>query len=104
MSRGTLDSDPFALLFVYRALTFYGSTFQSILLSLANFMSVLNPIHSTFPTSYSNISMLVSSIGKVECMVWALPSSLAATGGISFDYSSSGYLDVSVPRVPSSYS
>ena len=31
--------------------------------------------------------------------VWALPSSLAATGGISFDYFSSGYLDVSVPQV-----
>ncbi len=27
------------------------------------------------------------------------PLSLAATGGISFDFSSSGYLDVSVPRV-----
>ena len=33
-------------------------------------------------------------------LVWALPSSLAATVGISFDFSSSGYLDVSVPRVP----
>ena len=32
--------------------------------------------------------------------VWALPCSLAATSGISFDYFSSGYLDVSVPRVP----
>ena len=32
-------------------------------------------------------------------LVWALPSSLAATGGISFDYFSSGYLDVSVHRV-----
>ena len=31
--------------------------------------------------------------------VWALPSSLAATVGISFDYSSSGYLDVSVRQV-----
>jgi hypothetical protein len=33
--------------------------------------------------------------------VWALPSSLAATKGISIDFSSSGYLDVSVPRVGS---
>ena len=32
--------------------------------------------------------------------VWPLPRSLAATGGISVDFSSSGYLDVSVPRVP----
>jgi hypothetical protein len=36
--------------------------------------------------------------------VWALPRSLAATGGISFDFFSWGYLDVSVlpvgPRLP----
>ena len=32
--------------------------------------------------------------------VWPLPLSLATTHGISFDFSSSGYLDVSVPRVP----
>ena len=31
--------------------------------------------------------------------VWAPPRSLAATKGISVDFSSSGYLDVSVPRV-----
>ena len=31
--------------------------------------------------------------------VWPPPRSLAATGGISVDFSSSGYLDVSVPRV-----
>ena len=32
--------------------------------------------------------------------VWPLPRSLATTSGISVDFSSSGYLDVSVPRVP----
>ena len=32
--------------------------------------------------------------------VWPLPLSLATTSGISFDFSSSGYLDVSVPQVP----
>ena len=31
--------------------------------------------------------------------VWPLPLSLATTRGISFDFSSSGYLDVSVPPV-----
>ena len=31
--------------------------------------------------------------------VWALPRSLAATDGVSFDFLSYGYLDVSVPRV-----
>ena len=32
--------------------------------------------------------------------VWALPLSLAATYGIDVSFSSSGYLDVSVHRVP----
>ena len=32
--------------------------------------------------------------------VWALPVSLAATPGIEFSFFSSGYLDVSVHRVP----
>ena len=36
--------------------------------------------------------------------VWALPLSLAATYGISFDFSSSRYLDVSVPWVGSDFS
>ena len=35
--------------------------------------------------------------------VWPLPLSLATTSGISFDFSSSGYLDVSVPQVPLVY-
>ena len=33
--------------------------------------------------------------------VWPLPSSLATTKGIEFSFFSSGYLDVSVPRVAS---
>jgi hypothetical protein len=33
-------------------------------------------------------------------LVWALPLSLATTQGISVDFFSSGYLDVSVPPVP----
>jgi hypothetical protein len=33
--------------------------------------------------------------------VWAIPRSLAATEGVSFDFLSCGYLDVSVPRVGS---
>ena len=32
-------------------------------------------------------------------MVWALPRSLATTEGITIVFFSSGYLDVSVPRV-----
>ena len=33
-------------------------------------------------------------------LVWPLPRSLATTSGISFDFSSSPYLDVSVQAVP----
>ena len=35
--------------------------------------------------------------------VWPLPRSLATTYGISFDFSSSPYLDVSVQAVPYAY-
>ena len=36
-------------------------------------------------------------------LVWPFPLSLATTRRISFDFSSSGYLDVSVPQVPLVY-
>ncbi len=36
---------------------------------------------------------------RTKSSVWALPTSLAATMGISFDFFSSAYLDVSVRRV-----
>ena len=38
---------------------------------------------------------------RARTPVWALPVSLAATPGITVVFSSSGYLDVSVRRVPS---
>ena len=37
----------------------------------------------------------------IKFLVWALPISLAATLEIDVSFSSSGYLDVSVHRVPS---
>ena len=37
---------------------------------------------------------------RARTLVWALPISLAATLGIDVSFSSSGYLDVSVHRVP----
>ena len=37
---------------------------------------------------------------NARILVWALPISLAATFGIDFSFFSSGYLDVSVHRVP----
>ena len=45
-------------------------------------------------------SRLWSEPHGARTMVWALPRSLAATYGIDVSFSSSGYLDVSVPRVP----
>ena len=52
------------------------------------------PDHSTSHPSF----LEVLNPNSVE-LVWASPVSLAATKGIAFAFSSSGYLDVSVPRV-----
>ena len=46
-------------------------------------------------------SLLQSEPRGARAPVWADPLSLAATHGIDVSFSSSGYLDVSVPRVPS---
>ena len=45
-------------------------------------------------------SIMQSEPHGARTMVWALPRSLAATCRIEFSFFSSGYLDVSVPRVP----
>ena len=55
--------------------------------------------------SQNHSARLAESIPRSEprsarTPVWALPRSLAATYGIEFSFFSSGYLDVSVPRVP----
>ena len=56
--------------------------------------------------SQNRSAKLIESIPRSEpqharTLVWALPGSLAATSGIDVSFSSSGYLDVSVHRVPS---
>ena len=68
-------------LYAYRTLTFYGWLSHTILLGQIIRMTVRTPAVLLPP-------------------VWPLPLSLATTRGISVDFSSSGYLDVSVPRVP----
>ena len=45
-------------------------------------------------------SFMRSEPQDARVLVWALPGSLAATSGIDVSFSSSGYLDVSVHRVP----
>ena len=67
--------------FAYGAFTLYRWTFQTILLHLMNHLCGPKPRNA-------------------RILVWALPISLAATFGIDVSFFSSGYLDVSVHRVP----
>ena len=83
MSRRTQDPLWRERSFDYRVFTFYDRPFQTCSSTpfLCNSMlSVLQP-------------------QEASLLVWANPVSLAATQGIAFAFSSSGYLDVSVPRV-----
>ena len=67
--------------FAYGALTLFGRLFQC-----------RSPVRRR--------SLTQSEPRDARITVWALPLSLAATDGIDISFSSSGYLDVSVPRVP----
>ena len=49
------------------------------------------------------IHSAVRTPGVLLLLVWPLPRSLATTSGISVDFSSSPYLDVSVQAVPLVY-
>ena len=83
MSRRTQDPLRRERSFDYRAFTFFDRPFQTCSSTpfLCNSMlSVLQP-------------------QEASLLVWADPVSLAATQGIAIAFSSSGYLDVSVPRV-----
>ena len=80
--RGTQGHPRVVQNFTYGAITHYGGTFQSLLLFFTNPM--LGPYN---PGS------------TVVVPVWADPRSLAATYGISIDFYSYRYLDVSVPCV-----
>ena len=59
-----------------------------------------------FPTPFSSHSTIPYAVLTPKVLlpsVWPLPISLATTFGISFDFSSSPYLDVSVQAVPPVY-
>ena len=62
-----------------------------------------HPLWLVFPVPFRYLfrSLLQSEPRNARISVWALPVSLAATPGIDVSFSSSGYLDVSVHRVPS---
>ena len=53
------------------------------------------------PFSYRLALVLQSLPQKISLLVWASSISLAATLEIDVSFFSSGYLDVSLPRVPS---
>ena len=59
------------------------------------------PLRQNFPDLFDYIRQchLVVLNPMYKYMVWALSRSLAATWKIDVSFSSSGYLDVSVPRV-----
>ena len=72
---------PRRLRFVYRTITVSGQASHPVLLR----------------------SLLIAPVRTHTTLlqyVWPLPLSLATTSGISFDFSSSAYLDVSVRQVP----
>ena len=56
------------------------------------------PSHAVRLASVMEFAVLTP--GVLLLPVWPLPLSLAATHRISFDFSSSAYLDVSLRRVP----
>ena len=63
----------------------------------------LSPSLAGFPKTIllgSSHHVMRSEPRGARATVWALPRSLAATYGIDVSFSSSGYLDVSVHRVP----
>ena len=70
------------LVFAYGAFTLSGRSFQD-------------------RSANNRESIMQSEPRHARTSVWALPGSLAATSGITVVFSSSGYLDVSVHRVPS---
>ena len=69
------------------------SRFAYVILTLFDAPSHVLRLHSMMRFAVLTPSILLR-------MVWPLPLSLATTRGISFDFSSSPYLDVSVRGVP----
>ena len=68
-------------------------------ISLTGLLPSLVPLSSDVQLQDLSIMQVRTPIVR-RPSVWALPISLAATLGIDVSFSSSGYLDVSVHRVP----
>ena len=59
----------------------------------------LSPARAPLSSGLRGRTRRITPAYPAETAVWAAPASLAATEGISVDLFSSGYLDVSIPRV-----
>ncbi len=91
---------PLSSVRISRVLTYSGSYF---ILNAFNLQDC-HLLWFTFPDNSnirSSITCVVLTPWIFLSKVWALPLSLATTHRIVFTFFSSGYLDVSVPRVPS---
>ena len=76
------------------------SGYRSVSLSFAYGAFTLSGRLSQSRSARLPESGLRSELRNARIPVWPLPRSLAATCGIDVSFSSSGYLDVSVHRVP----
>ena len=83
---------------VSRVLWYSGSPLTQIVFRLRDY----HPLWLAFPCHSTRL--LSRCVGpqprRINPSVWPLPRSLATTSGISVDFSSSSYLDVSVQTVP----
>ena len=95
MSGTTWDNTPdLESVFAYGPFTFFGLPFQVLLLTGRSIRG------DTCSSEYFPQHRQCNAHDAItHCSVWTVPFSLAATGGIEFSFFSSGYLDVSVPRV-----
>ena len=75
---------------MYGAITLFGRTFQTVLLTLSYNLFAHSPKPS-FEDLRESVVVLQPRSLLSNRSVWALPRSLATTSGISVDFSSSGY-------------
>ena len=85
--------------FAYGAVARSGRPFHAVPLA-APFLTAPAPAGARMPGPTTPVRQRPAAVPLAR--VWAGPLSLAATRGVSVDFPSSGYLDVSVPRVASS--
>ncbi len=75
---------------MYGAITLFGRTFQTVLLTLSYNLFAPSPKPSFEDSRESGVVLQPRALLSNRS-VWAVPRSLATTSGISVDFSSSGY-------------